>query len=510
MKKYNSIIEATVVVTALVILEKILGFGRQGVIAAYYGANAETDAFFFAQGMPSMLFPAIGNSLALAFTSAYTKRMTERGELEGDHYASRVLVSVTVMGIILSLVGILISPLLVPLFAPGFSAAQTTLAVRLTRIVMGAFTLTLIQYIFAAVLNSKKLFSISHIANFSFSLFVLAVTILLGSGQSVYTLTLTVVIGTVMQTVVLVLGGRRHFHGTLHDVSPIHPEIGGLFKLALPILLGNSVTQLNNIVDKALGSTLEKGALSALSYANTLDALVICVFVMTLSSVLYPTLVELTVEKKWDKFERLLITSLSSLSMLLIPISVITFMDAKPIIKIVYGRGNFDETAVAMTALVLACYAPRFFFAGIHEVISRVFFSVQDTKTPMVAEAIGVGCNIVFSLIFVRWLGVAGIALGTVVSVVVIAAILVKKMHTAFRGISLKPFYLKVLKQLIAAGILIIGILSMHRFAAVGSTFLRFFLDVIVGFLLYFGVLVLIDKKGFEEMLAMLRKKKSK
>ena len=71
MKKSNSLLSATLSVSLLAMLVKLLGFFREALIAAYYGATAETDAFFFAEGMPTTFFPAVSSGLALAFTSLF-------------------------------------------------------------------------------------------------------------------------------------------------------------------------------------------------------------------------------------------------------------------------------------------------------------------------------------------------------------------------------------------------------------------------------------------------------
>lgn len=507
MKKHNSLLGAALAVSLLVLLGKLLGFGREALIAAYFGASAETDAFFFAQGMPSMIFPAVGSSLAFAFTSLYVKRMSEEGEQRGDHFASRVLLTVTLLGLALGMLGVLFAPVIVPLFAPGFKGSQLELAVRLTRLTMGAFVLTLLQYILGAILNSRKLFTVTQIAGLLYNIAIIAVTALLGRGQSMEVLTLIVVFGMVFQVAGLVVGCQRHFCGTLRDISPIHPEIAQLLRLALPILLGNSVVQLNNIVDKALGSTLDSGSLSALSYANSLNIMVIDVFVISLSTVLFPTLTADAARGDMERYEIILRQSLSGMTMLLVPISCITFLDAAEIVKVVFARGSFDQTAVSLTALVLACYAPRFVFAGIREVLSRAFFAIQDTRTPMIAGGVGVGCNVLFSVVFVRWLGLAGIALGTVVSVFVIAVLLLRSVHLKMPVLHLSSFFRSLGKQLLAGAVLVAVLLVFKKTVSISSPLFQFIADSVVGFGIYLMALLPLSFAELHGILGQFRKK---
>lgn len=493
-KKKDSILFATIMVSALAIIGKILGFGREALIAAFYGATKETDAFFFAQSMPSMIFPAVGNSLALAFTSAYVKNTEVHGELEGDKYASRMLTGSILLGILLGFVGILVAPILVPVFAPGFKGEQLSLAIKLTRLTMGSFVLIILHYMLGAVLNSKRLFIGSQVAALFYNITIIVITAVAGKNQSMSFLTITVILGTIVQVIGLIICCRGHFkfYGFL---SPFHDDTIQLGKLALPILLGNSVVQLNNIVDKALASTLEGGALSALSYANSLNALVISVFVTSLSTVLYPTLTSDAAAGNLKKYSETLLKSLCSLTLILIPVCCITFISATDIVKVVFERGNFDNKAVEATALVLVCYAPRFLFIGVREVLTRGCFALQDTKTPARNSAIGVVCNIVFSIIFVRLIGIMGIALGTSLSALVSAILLLIHSHNNESGIRIKDFMRIILPQLISGTFLVISLsLLQNSLSGINSLF-RFAVNTILGMIIYVGVLFVIDRE---------------
>lgn len=506
MARQRSIIKSTLWVTMLILIGKCFGFIREALIAAYYGANAQTDAFFFAQAMPSMIFPAVGNSLALAFTSLYVSRMTTEGIEKADRYASRMLTVSLGIGVILGIVGTLISPILVPLFAPGFEGEQLTLAIHLTRLTMGAFVLIMAQYILSAILNSNKLFISSQVAGLFYNISIIAVTAILGKGQSVDVLTLTVIGGAVVQVIALIVFCRGHFHYTLCQLYPRRDTLE-YFKLALPILLGNCVVQINNIVDKALGSTLDAGSLSALSYSGSLNSLVIGVFVMSLSTVLYPAITADAASGNMEHFEKTITKSLSDLSFILVPVSCITILSAQNIVSVAFGRGRFDQTAVYLTASALSFYAPYFVFSGIREVLTRGFFALQNTKTPMINGAIGVACNIVFSILFVRYLGIAGIALGTTISSFVIASLLLASTHKRIPSLTLRPFFQSFGKQLSSGGILIFVLLIFHHLVTLSHPLVCFVADMVIGFGVYLSVMFILGNENIISLFSLLKRK---
>ncbi len=506
-RKKNSLLKTTVIVSALVVLGKALGFGREALIAAFYGATAQTDAFFFAQDIHNMLFPAVSGSLAEAFTAVYVNIFTKHGDREGDRFGSRAVNAALLMGLLLGLIGTLVAPVIVPLLAPGFKGETLNLAIRFTRINMGFFFITTVRYLLSSVLTSRERFIGSQVAGLTFNITII-LAVLLFAGSSLYLLNASAIVGGAVQLIMLGLFCIGCFRYTPKS-SPFHPDVRYLFTLAMPIFLGNSVWQLNNIVDKALSSTLTGGSLSALTYGGSLNGLVVNVFITSLSTVLYPTLTAAAASGDREQFSRHLLSSLQILSMILMPICCVTLFTSREIVQIVFGHGSFDRAAVGLTAVVLVSYVPRFLFIGIREVLTRGFFANQNMKTPALNSAIGVGCNICFSLLLVRRLGLMGIALGTSVADLVSAGLLFIQAGKRLEGVRTVHF-LKQLAAQIAAGILAciaLYLLAKSRIPGrigIGenSTFLAamawFLLCTLIGFLVYIAGLFLIDRSQLQ------------
>lgn len=491
MKK-GSIFKSSLGVAVITLLGKLIGFAREALIAAYYGATPETDVFFFANSMPTMLFPAVCSGISTAFLSLYVKRMAERGMAEGDRYASVMLGFTSLLGLALGLIGILLCPVLVSLLAPGFSDAQLALAIPLSRIMLGSFILLMLQYMLTAILNAKRFFVRCQICALLYSSSVVLITVLLGPGQDMYALSWTVVLAWLIQTAGLVVCCVRRVHWRW-DPSGMRADVGILLRLSIPILLGNSVSQINTIVDKSLGTLLPDGSLSALNYGNILCALVVGVFITSLSTVLYPTLTSSAAEGDRTHCSSVLTQSIEGLSLLLIPISVISMLSARDIVTFVYARGAFEQQAVAYTSIALAVYAPMFVATGIREVLTRGFFALQDTKTPMWSSAVGVGCNIVLSLLLVRPLGIAGIALGTTVSAYVTAILLLYNTRRRLPELSLQPCLKKLLLQGIAGAVSAAAVYGSAFFInALPYTFVRFAASTVIGFAVYAASLLLL------------------
>lgn len=126
-KKKNDLLKASLIVSMISVFGKFIGFARDSVIAAFYGISWKTDAFFLAQSMPSIVFPAVCNSLSTAFLTIYVAKRVENDEA-ADRYGSQAVTFSIFLAISLSIIAIILTPIIVRLLAPGFSEAQSELA----------------------------------------------------------------------------------------------------------------------------------------------------------------------------------------------------------------------------------------------------------------------------------------------------------------------------------------------------------------------------------------------
>lgn len=490
MKK-DSIISTTLSVSIIVVFSKMIGFLREAVIAAFYGANANTDAYFLAQSMPAMIFPAVCSSISTAFLSLYVNKTITEGEEFGDKFASKAIIVSIFIGIILGGIGILVIPYVVPIFAPGFDLPTREHAIALSRITMSSFILTMIQYMLTAVLNSKKFFRGAQIAGVLHNIFVIIVTVSFGKNQTMGFLTWTSIGGLLIQIIVLISMTRNRFRFTF-SYEVINKDIVSMFRLTIPILIGNSIVQINTIVDKALASNLTEGGVSALSYSNSLNSIVTSVFIISLSMVLYPTLAENASKNNNEHFSKNLIENLKILIIIIVPISIITVIYAYDIVSFVFERGTFTSKATQLTSDALTYYAIGYTFIAIREVNIRGFYAQGDSKTPMVNGIISVGLNIILSIILAKYMGISGIALGTSISAVISAILMLISMKKRMRYINISNILPTAFKVSLAA---IVTSIILHIFSKIVPSsipVLRFSLATVLGFLVYFIILIIL------------------
>ncbi len=210
-----------------------------------------------------------------------------------------------------------------------------------------------------------------------------------------------------------------------------------------PVLIGVAVNQVNIMVDKTLASTLAEGSISALNYANKLNTFVYMLFVVSIASVIYPMLSKLSTEENKEKFNESIVKSVNSIILLVMPISVGAIVLATPIVKLLFERGAFNSNATQITSIVLVMYSLGMVASGLRHILDKVFYSLQDTKTPMINSIIAICMNIVLNIIFIQYFKIAGLAFATSISSTICVLLL-------FRSLNKKVGYFKQEKILVA------------------------------------------------------------
>jgi len=183
--------------------------------------------------------------------------------------------------------------------------------------------------------------------------------------------------------------------------------------LSISVFIGVAINDLNAIVDRTLASSLVAGSISALNYANRLNGLILGVFITAITTVIFPLLSKEFSEDNIKGVKKIMGYGVNLILLITIPAAVGLTVLSTPIVEVAFERGEFDSTATMMTSKALIFYAIGLVAMSLRLLIDRVYFSLQDTKTPMINGAVSVVFNIVLNLILVQFMGHAGLALAT-------------------------------------------------------------------------------------------------
>lgn len=253
------------------------------------------------------------------------------------------------------------------------------------------------------------------------------------------------------------------------------------------------------MIDRTLASTLVEGSISALNYANRLNEFVTALFITSLSAVIYPSLAKLSLGENKDKFIGTVVKSINSVILLVMPISVGAIVLASPIVKLLFERGEFDSRATNMTVIALTMYSLGMLALGLRKILTKVFYSLQDTKTPMRNAAIAIGINIILNIIFVKYLKIAGLALATSISTLICTVLLFISLKRKIGYFGQNRIIITLIKSLISS--IIMGVITYFSYTFIINSLsngiineiISLFISITLGAIVY-GSLLLIFK----------------
>ncbi|WP_312653915.1 murein biosynthesis integral membrane protein MurJ [Proteiniclasticum sp.] len=490
----------------ITLFTKFLGFGRQMALTYFYGVSATSDVYLIAQTIPTTIFALVGTGLATTFIPIYNKVQKEKGEERAHHFTSNVMnITVIITVIIIALVQ-LFTPQIVMLFASGFRGEKTLeMAVAFTRISVFGITLSGLIYIMNAYLQLKGDFIIPAMISLPMNL-VLIFSFYLAYNTSDVILAYGIVASILIQLIFILPSVIRHSlkYKLVLDFKDVY--LKEMLMLSIPVVIGTSVNELNVIVDRSIASNVVVGGISALSYANMLNILIHGLFVAPIVTVIYPDISNKVINKDFMGLQRTINNSIVYISLLVIPATVGIMVLARPIIELLFLRGEFDAIAAAMTAQALFYYSIGMYSSSLRQIFSRVFYSYKDTKTPTINAMTGVTVNIILNVILSRFMGIAGLALATSISATVTTYLLIRSLRRKVTHFGLKPTVAKVLRVLFASSVM--GVVSYLLFYGTDlglSSNLTLILTVVVSGSVYVVMILLLRIDEVKHMITMVK-----
>ena len=280
-------------------------------------------------------------------------------------------------------------------------------------------------------------------------------------------------------------GYRYRFNIDLTD-----PHARQIALMAAPVVLGVSVNQLNVVIDKTLASGLAVGGISVLAYANRITELVHGVLVLSVMAVLYPSISKLVVGRDLEKVKELTSNALTGLTILLVPVTVGTLLLSDQLVAALYARGAFDARAETLTSTVLLYYAIGLVAIGYREILVRLFYSMQDSVTPMVSAVLGAVINILLNIILSKYMGLAGLALATSISAIITSTLLYWNLRKRVGPILTKKYIFTLGKVMLASAIMAASLTATSSpIAMLVSPVLSLLITIAIGAGIYFLVL---------------------
>lgn len=431
----RQIVRAAVVVSFGFLTSGLLGLVRTAVIAGTFGTSGALDAFYAAQRIPETLFVLVaGGALGSSFIPVFSRLRASQQDADAWRLASAALSLVLLLSVLLSALLLLFSPLLVPaLLVPGKPPQLQALTLQLTQVMLLTVIIFGASGMLMALLNANQRFFLPALAPSMYNLgLIFGALVLVALLPPVYLpnpdsavlndfplpapnpfgLALGAILGALLHLGVQLPGLRRVLRGEGQRLRPLFslrtPGVREVLALMGPRVLGLAIVQVNFAVNVAFTSGMAEGSLVALTTAWTLMFFALGVIGQGVGSAVFPTLAALRAEGDLDGYKDRLADALRAVLFLAFPAAVGLILLGAPVIAVLFQRGAWTADSTAATAWALAFYALGVPGFALLEVLSRAFYALEDTWTPVKIGIAAMVSNIVLSIVFIQFMGEPG------------------------------------------------------------------------------------------------------
>lgn len=438
----GQIARAATLVMTLFVVSRVLGLAREMVIARQFGTSADMDAYLAAFRLPDFLFYMVaGGALGSAFIPTFTGFLTRRDQPGAWRLASAVINWVLLILTALGGLAAVFAPWLVALFFADFSAAQQALTAELMRWMLVSTVIFGVSGVVMGILNAHQHFLLPAVAPVVYNIAIIGGAWLLGPIWGVRGLTAGVVLGALTHLLVQLPGllrRRMHYRPVLAAGDPSLREVG---RLMAPRVLGLAAVQLNFMVSAVLAAGLPPGSLTAFNYGWIIMLLPQGIIAQSVATALFPTLAALAARGQQTAMRRIFAATLRNVLFLTLPAAVGLLILREPIVRLLLQRGAFTAESTAATAWALGFFAMGLVGHAVVEIVTRAFYALKNTQTPVIIGVAAMGINIGLSLGLMRlfagwgWPPHGGLALANSLAVLLETAALLWLLRPLLGGL---------------------------------------------------------------------------
>jgi putative peptidoglycan lipid II flippase len=416
------ILRAALIVGSLSLVAKFAATLKEVIVARSFGRGDEVDAFLIAFVLPSFVLSigmtALGSALVPVFVEA-----RQRDSLQGAH---RLLANIMFFGTlalvaIVALMGLL-APFYLPLLGHSFSPKKLELTYQLLYLLLPWIIFSGIATLAAAVLNAEEKFALPALTPLVSSFIIMGFVLLAAHRWGVFTLALGTVVGSFLESVLLLYALRKqglrftlHWHG-------LDPRIRNVLAQYAPLLASGIIMGSTPIVDQAMAATLPAGSVAALGYANKVISSIVSLGSLAISTPILPYFSRMCMARDWAACRHTLKRYSVLVVSVTVPFMLLLMTFSRPIIKLLYQRGAFTAADTELVSRVQVFYALQIPFYVWSMVFVRFISAARRNDVLMYIAVVNLALDVTLNLLFMRIWHVAGIALST--SIVYIACLL--------------------------------------------------------------------------------------
>ncbi|HXF83480.1 MAG TPA: lipid II flippase MurJ [bacterium] len=414
---------------------KALGFLRDVLVARYFGASGQVDAFMVAVAIPTLV-GGMGFALSTSLIPAFRRVLAAEGYERARALSGTAVVLTLGCSLLLMLLIIAAAPGLVAAFAPGLGAADAALAGTLLRWLAVLVVCVNLFYVLSAIYNAMEHFTIPAVTDLASNVVVLTVLVLLAGAWGIRALAAGMVAGNLL--VIAVLTAPVLLRGLLAAARLWSPDVRRLVGLAAPVFAIEVLAQGATLIENYFGTGVGTGVVASLGYAKRLTVMVVALVGTNIARAVFPVLARLVSEDAIPSARDLFTKLGHQYAITFVPLSVLFVFFHEAVVRLVFARGAFDAAATIRTGAAFLYYSAGLALAAFLPILLRTCYAFADARAPLAGTLGQLGGMAVLNVLLAPRLGAAGIALASSLALLLPVIVMARAIRRHLGGLDVR------------------------------------------------------------------------
>jgi putative peptidoglycan lipid II flippase len=461
-------------IASLTVISRVFGMLRDMAFAYFLGAAGLMDGWVIAFKIPNLARRLFGEGAASSsLIPVYSEQLQKNPE------AAKKLACTVVTVVFILLAGlVLLGEGIIWGYYRFFSIHPSTdLKLTLSGIMLPYTILICVVAILAGILNAHRHFAMPAAAPIVLNIFIISSFCIGGWGFGIQpgSLVFIVAVAVLVAGLVQLFMQLRPLRTRGVYIRPAWQVRSDAFKKIIilmgPMILGLTATQINTLADdfialwfsgsqekgeifslfgREIRYPMWEGAVSQLFYSQRLYQFPLGVLGISLATAIFPVMSSEAARKDFDALARTISRGIRGAVFIALPATAGLLLVRSLVVSVIFERGRFTGSDTELTAWVLLFYSLGLCGFFIQQVVTRAFYSIQDSKMPARSALVAVCVNIVLNLTLIWFMGTAGLALSTALCSYLQVMILVRALRRRFGSSILDGILTTLIKTLTA------------------------------------------------------------
>lgn len=408
----RQIFGAAVIVGCLTAFVKVAAMSKELVIAWKFGTFDELEAFLIALIVPSFVISVLANSFNSAFIPTYIRVR----EQEGIKAAQKLFSGATIWALgLLTIITILIlatAPIYLPLIASGFDRQKLDMTFHLLYAIAPIILLSGIVAIWGDVLNAGERFALAAVSPIATPILTILFLVCLPFWGT-FALAAGLICGAILEIITLGIGLHKQGISLRPKWYGFDTHMQQIANQYTPMIAGALLICSTGIIDQSMAAMLSPGSVAALNYGTRIIISLLSLMSIALSTAIIPYFSKMLVSQNWIAVGNTFKQYLKLIFITTIPLTILIVIFSEQLVKVFFQRGSFsaENTHVVAQIQFFSAFQIPFFIANI--LVVRLIASMRENYILMWVSGCNFILNIIGNYLFIKWMGIPGIALST-------------------------------------------------------------------------------------------------